>query len=152
MPLMHDTHISAASISDHHPLHPMMVPFPIAAFVGTFITDVVYWRTGEIMWERFSVWLLAFGLATALLAALAGLIDFLRRGQTRTIGSAWFHAGGNIVVLAMALLNVFVHSRDAYTAVVPWGVVLSGIVVVLVLFTGWMGWEVVNRQRVEILK
>ncbi|MGY4421796.1 putative membrane protein [Bradyrhizobium sp. JR6.1] len=60
-----------------HPLHPMLVPFPIACFVGTLVTDITYWRTAEMMWADFSAWLLFAGLIMGGLAAIAGLIDFL---------------------------------------------------------------------------
>ena len=63
--------------------------------------------------------------------------------------SAWFHAWGNIIVLALAVLNSLVHSRDAYTAVVPWGVTLSGIVALILIFAVWTGWAAATRQSVE---
>ena len=45
-----------------HPIHPMLVPFPIAGFVGTLVTDIAYWRTAEMIWADFSAWLLFAGL------------------------------------------------------------------------------------------
>jgi uncharacterized membrane protein len=145
-----DTSRLPADIGRYHRLHPMLAPFPVAFLVGTFATDLVYWRTGEIMWERFSVWLLAVGVIMAFLATIAGLVDSLRGDRTRRLKSTWFHVAGNILVLAVALLNLFVHGHDAYTAVVPWGVTLSGIVVAIMLLTGGMGTDVFSRRRVEI--
>jgi len=57
---------------------------------------------------------------------------------------------GNEIVLGLSLINAFVHSRDAYTSVVPTGLILSASVVVILLFTGWMGWSMVYRQRVGV--
>jgi len=62
-----------------HPIHPMLVPFPIACFVGVFLTDLVYWRTADMLWADFSTWLVTVGLIMACLAAIAGLVDFLSR-------------------------------------------------------------------------
>src|SRR5690349_16143419 len=118
---------STASIAGH-PIHPMLVPFPIACFVGALITDIVYWRTADIMWSNFSAWLLAVGLIMGGLAALAGLIDFLGSRSIRAQAPAWPHLIGNVLVLGLSLLNAFVHSRDAWTSVVPTGLILSAVV------------------------
>ena len=48
---------STAAVAGH-PLHPMLVPFPIVCFVGTLVTDIAYWATANVMWADFSAWLL----------------------------------------------------------------------------------------------
>ena len=104
-----------------HPIHPMLVPFPIACFVGAFVTDLAYWRTAAVMWETFSVWLLTAGLVMAGFAVLAGLIDFIGSKHIRALKPAWPHVLGNLLALVLSVVNAFVHSRDGYTAVVPTG-------------------------------
>ena len=138
---------STAQIAGH-PIHPMLVPFPIACFVGALITDVAYWRSAQMMWADFSAWLLAIGLVMGGLAAVAGLVDFLGNRLIRTQAPAWPHMLGNIVVLLLALLNSFVHTRDAWTSVVPLGMTLSSITVLVMLATGWLGWAMVYRHGV----
>jgi uncharacterized membrane protein len=133
-----------------HPLHPMLVPFPIACFVGTFLTDIVYWRTMDIMWADFAAWFVTVGVVVGVLAAIAGLIDFLGNRLIREQRPAWPHALGNGVALVLSFFNALVHSRDAWTSVVPTGLVLSTLVLVILLFTGWMGWSLVYRQRVGV--
>lgn len=133
-----------------HPIHPMLVPFPIVCFVGTLLTDLTYWRTAEMMWANFSAWLVTIGVIMGWLAALAGLIDFVGNRLVRAQPPAWPHAIGNAAVLILATLNMLVHSRDAWTSVVPTGLILSAVVVVMLLFTGWMGWSMVYRYRVGI--
>ncbi|QPF88121.1 DUF2231 domain-containing protein [Bradyrhizobium genosp. L] len=128
----------------------MLVPFPIVCFVGAFLTDIAYWRTAEMMWADFSAWLLFAGVLLGVLAAIAGLIDFLGSRRIRRIAPAWFHMAGNVVVMLLALFNCFVHSRDAWTSVVPFGLLLSALTVLVMLFTGWMGWEMVYRHRVGV--
>ncbi|NTI33019.1 DUF2231 domain-containing protein [Agrobacterium rhizogenes] len=96
-----------------HPIHPMLVPFPIVCFVGTLLTDLAYWRTAEMMWANFSAWLLTAGLLLGLLAAIAGLVDFLGNRSIRAQRLAWPHALGNVLVLILSFLNALVHSRDA---------------------------------------
>jgi uncharacterized membrane protein len=142
---------STARIGEH-PIHPMLVPFPIAYFGGTFLTDLAYWGTGEVMWAHFSAWLVTVGVIMAYLAAIAGLIDFLSSRVIRSRPPAWPHVMGNVVVLILATLNMLVHTHDAWTSVVPWGLVLSTAVVLILLFTGWMGWSMVYRHRVGAVK
>src|SRR5262249_22290416 len=85
---------STASIAGH-PIHPMLIPFPIAFFIATFVCDLVYWQTGNAGWVTATMWLLGAGLVMAALAAVAGLIDVLGEAQLRTFKDAWLHAGGN---------------------------------------------------------
>ncbi|WP_249158685.1 DUF2231 domain-containing protein [Bradyrhizobium tropiciagri] len=141
--------VSTARIGTH-PIHPMLVPFPIACFVGTLATDIAYWRTTEMMWADFSAWLLFAGLIMGGFAALAGLIDFLSNRLIRGLPYAWFHMAGNAIVMLLALFNAFVHSRDAWTSVVPTGLVLSVLTVLIMLCTGWLGWAMVYRHRVGV--
>jgi len=141
--------VSTARIAGH-PIHPMLVPFPIACFVGTLVTDLTYWGTAEIMWADFSAWLLFAGLVMGVLAVIAGLIDFLGSRSVRALAPAWLHMAGNVIVLVLAFSNALVHSRDAWTSVVPAGLVLSALTVLVLLFTGWMGWAMVYRHHVGV--
>src|SRR5213075_686831 len=73
---------STASIAGH-PIHPMLIPFPVAFFVGAFVCDIVFWRTGNPYWATTSLWLLGAGLVMAALAAVVGLIDVLGEPRIR---------------------------------------------------------------------
>jgi uncharacterized membrane protein len=133
-----------------HPLHVMLVPIPIFCFVATFVTDIVYWRTAAMLWADISAWLLVVGLLAALFAATAGLIDFLGDRRIRKLRAAWIHALGNIAALVLSIINAFIHTRDAYTSVVPSGLILSALVVAILLVTGWNGWTLVYRHGVGV--
>ncbi|MBV8764233.1 MAG: DUF2231 domain-containing protein [Hyphomicrobiales bacterium] len=128
----------------------MLVPFPIVCFVGTFLSDLAYWRTMDMMWADVSAWLVTLGVVLGVLAALAGLVDFLGNRLIRKQRPAWPHVLGNVVVLVLSFINALVHSRDAWTSVVPTGLILSGVTVLVLLFTGWMGWSLVYRHGVGI--
>ena len=65
--------------SGGQPILPMLVPFPIACFTGAFVTDLVYWQTAAVMWERFSDWLITAGMVMAGLAIIAFVIDLVAR-------------------------------------------------------------------------
>jgi uncharacterized membrane protein len=136
---------STAAIAGH-PIHPMLVPFPIACFVGTLLADIAYWWTANIMWADFAAWLVSAGVILAVLAAIAGAIDFFSNRLIRTLPPAWPHVIGNVVALILAIINMFIHSRDGWTSVVPWGLALSAVTVLILLFTGWMGGSLVYRH------
>ncbi|MDB5361184.1 MAG: hypothetical protein JWO51_2481 [Rhodospirillales bacterium] len=131
------------------PILPMLVPFPIACFVGALLTDIAYWRTAEMMWADFSAWLLTVGIVMGVLAAIANLIDALRHASVRA-QNPWLHALGIALVLVLSLFNTLVHSRDAWTSVVPTGLILSVVVVLILPFTGWIGWSPAYRERVGV--
>jgi len=113
--------------TERRSLHEMLTPFPVAYFIGAFVTDLAYWQSANVMWERFSVWLITAGLIAAIFVALAAIID-LASGRQKP---AWAHALAYVFAVLLSLINVFVHSRDAYTAVVPTGLTLSGLVFVV---------------------
>ena len=128
--------------------HNMLVSFSIAYFAGALVTDLVYWQTPDVLWERFSIWLIAAGLVMAGLGAVTYVFDFA--SGRRIDRPAWPRVVGYGLAVMLSLINAFVHSRDGYTAVVPTGITLSAIVVLILLVTGWMGWELVYRHRVGI--
>ncbi len=133
-----------------HPIHAMLVPIPITCFLGAFVTDLVYWRTAVVQWANMSIWLLTAGLVVSVVVALTGMIDFFGDRRIRALRPAWIHGVGNGVALALSIVNAFVHSRDAYTSVVPTGVILSGVVALILVVTAWNGASLVYRHGVGV--
>ncbi len=72
-----------------HPLHPMLIPFPVAFLVATLVSDLIFWMTGNSGWSTASLYLLGAALMMAALAALAGLTDFLGDHRIRDLSAAW---------------------------------------------------------------
>ena len=142
---------STAQIAQH-PLHPMLVPVPIVCFIGALLTDIMYYLTAEMMWADFSAWLLVVGVIIGVLAAIAGLVDLLSSRPIRSLTPAWPHALGNVVVLVLAFFNALIHTRDAWTSVVPTGLILSIITVLILPVTGWLGWAMVYRHGVGVVR
>ncbi len=133
-------------------IHALLVPFPVVCFFGTLATDLAYWASDSIIWETFSVWLLTVGLVMAAFAVLAGLVDLGRGMRLRGSRLTPLRLLGAAVVIALSLINVFVHSRDGYTAVVPTGLGLSALVAILMIVIGWSGWSLVPRGRLETVR
>jgi len=128
------------------PIHKILVSFSAAYFAGALVTDLVYWQTPDVLWERFSIWLIAAGLIMAGLAAIAYVIDLA--GGRQIDRPSWPRVVGYALAILLSLVNAFVHSRDGYTAVVPTGLMLSGIVIAVLLLTAWIAMALDNRQRV----
>lgn len=133
-----------------HPIHPMLVPVPIVCFIGALVTDIAYAVTSEMMYADFSAWFLLVGIVFGVLAAIAGLTDFLGNRLIRQQAPAWPHLIGNLVVLVLAFFNNLIHTRDAWTSVMPTGLILSVVTVLILPVTGWLGWEMVYRHRVGV--
>jgi uncharacterized membrane protein len=129
----------------------MVIPFPIAFFVSALVTDLVFLGTGRAGFADASVWLLGAGIATALLAAVFGFTDFLGDREIRSLRHAWWHMVGNLTAVALEAVNIGLRAANGATvAVAGWGVALSVIVTLLLLFNGWMGWELVYRHHVGV--
>jgi uncharacterized membrane protein len=111
--------------------------------IAAFGTDYTYYTTALWQWANFSAWLITIGLIVTLVAAILLVIDFAtgRAGRLNT--------GSFIPVTAAALLsliNAFVHSRDAWTSVVPQGILLSAISAILLLIAGARGWSLATSR------
>jgi uncharacterized membrane protein len=134
-----------------HPLHPMLIPFPIAFLVATFVCDLIFWRTGNPAWSTASFYLLSAALIMAALAALAGLTDFLGDERIRNLSAAWHHMIGNVLAVLLSLWNWYSRYQGGDAAVLPTGLLISLVVVLILLYTGWRGWEMVYQHRVAVL-
>jgi uncharacterized membrane protein len=120
---------SVATGNSLPPLFARLMSFPAACFILTLVADMIYARSYNMMWESFAVWLLAFGLLAALPFVLIGLFQALGQHLWPSMASRVGYA----IALLLSIINVFIHSRDGYTAVVPGGIALSAIVVVVLL-------------------
>jgi uncharacterized membrane protein len=143
--------VSTAQIMGH-PIHPMLIPFPIAFLVATLACDLIFWATGNPGWATASLYLLGAALVMAALAAIAGLTDFISDARIRDLTPAWHHMIGNVLAVLIALWNWWRRytAADLGAAVLPTGLILSAIVVLILLYTGWRGWEMVYRHRVAV--
>jgi uncharacterized membrane protein len=132
--MMASVNYPVALVARRQPFHTIFLPFPIVCFTLAAFTDVAYWQTGNLMWQNFSSWLLFVGLIVGCIAALAAIVDFF---VSRLIAPAWPRAVGGAVVLVLAFINNLVHAGDGWTAVVPYGLILSVATVVVMIIAAW---------------
>src|SRR4030081_628938 len=131
-PLIRNDNVRPIRRDRGQPIHSMLASFSAAYFAGALVTDIVYWQMPDVMWERFSIWLIMAGLVMAGLAVFSYVINTVA-GRSRWRGPAWPRVVGYAVAVCLAVINAFVHSRDGYTAVVPSGLMLSASVVIVLL-------------------
>jgi uncharacterized membrane protein len=132
-----------------HPVHALLAPVPVVCFTGALLTDIAYYKSPDMQWANFSAWLLCVGMIFAVLAAIAGVVEHLGTPGARRPRANPGHVVGTVVVLVLALINNFVHSRDAWTSVVPTGLTLSVLTVLAMLVTALLGRAIVTRPPTD---
>lgn len=133
-----------------HPIHQMLIVFPLGLLATSFIFDIVYLATGNGRWGDIAFWMIASGIVGGLVAAVFGLVDFLaipRETRAKRIGA--LHGIGNVVVTGLFAASWLVR-YDAPMAPEGFAIVLSGLAVSLALVTGWLGGELVDRLAVGV--
>lgn len=138
---------STAKIADH-PIHPMLIPFPIVCFILVLILDIIYSR-GDTGVAEASTWILGFGLVMAALAAVAGLTDFLGDDRVRGLGDAVKHMLANVTAVVLEVVNFVLRLKNP-DFIGTTGVYISAIVVLILLYSGWKGGNLVYRHGVGV--
>ncbi|MBC5825091.1 MAG: DUF2231 domain-containing protein [Candidatus Eremiobacteraeota bacterium] len=131
-----------------HPIHPMIIPFPIAFFVGALISDIVSHFSDDAFWPHMSVVLIGFGIIGTLLAALFGYIDYFSITMSDAAKkTATAHMILNLVVLVVFIGAYFVRSNDA-TSTGGYALTIFGVVVLLV--SGALGGQLAYHYRLGV--
>lgn len=134
-----------------HPIHPIIVIFPIAFLSGVAGTDLGYWLTQDVFWARAGVWLLGLGILAGVAAAVTGMADFINIPRVRHRTAGWAHMALNASALVLSIINFSLRFNNAAAAILPWGLVLSWTVSVFLLVSGWYGGELMFRHKVGIV-
>lgn len=129
-----------------HPLHLMVVSFPVAAWTGAAVTDLVGLRGTDPFWFRMSVVLVAAGVATGTLAAVFGYVDYLTIPMSRRAKRvATLHLATSLATLAVYAVALVVRlGGDAS----PLGIALGYLGVAILFAGGFYGSELVSRFHV----
>jgi len=146
---MNGNHPRSTAKIGGHPIHPMLIPFPIVCFIGCLVTDIVFLNNHDPGWATASRYLLAVGLVFAALAAVAGLTDFMGDERIRSSSTALHHMLANVTAVVLELVNFFLrlNNNDSIAKV---GIYLSVIVVLILLYSGWKGGDLVYRHGIGV--
>lgn len=133
-----------------HPIHPMLIPFPLGLLSTAVIFDIIALVTGTGTWSEIAYWMIAAGIIGGLAAAVFGLIDWLAipaGTRAKTIG-LW-HGVGNVVVVGIFAVSWLLRMDEPREpGLVP--VLLAVVAVALAALTGWLGGELVDRLGVGV--
>jgi uncharacterized membrane protein len=141
--------ISRAAIAGH-PLHPMMIHFPVAALLGLVASDLAYLWSSDPFWSRASLWLAGIGSLGGWLASLAGLIDLLIVERIRLKITAWCHAIIAVMMLSLATLNWLLRYQGLEQHMQLWCLYLSLLTAGLIALAAYLGGRLVYEQAVGV--
>lgn len=147
----HSTGITSSIAILGHPIHPIVVVFPIAFLSAAAGTDLGYWLTRNEFWAQASVWLLGVGLLSGVAAAVVGMVDFVRIPRVRSRRAGWVHMAVNVAVLVLTIGNFILRLIIPESGILPAGLILSWVVATLLLVSGWYGGELTFRHKVGIV-
>ncbi len=144
-----DPILSRAAIAGH-PLHPMMIHFPVAALLGLVGSDAAFLYNGDPFWARAGVWLAGVGALGGWGASLAGLVDLLTVARIRRLITAWCHAVLAVMMLSLATLNWLLRVGDPGVLIRPWGFGLSLLTAALIGLAAYLGGRLVYEHTVGV--
>lgn len=122
-----------------HPLHAILLAFPLPLFLGALLSDLAYRASFHVQWANFASWLIAGGLlvgAFALLWALVALVRGAGGGRKR----AGLYFAALLAMWVLGLLNALVHAKDGF-AIMPEALPLSAAATLLALLAAWIGYS-----------
>ena len=137
-----------------HPIHPMLIAYPIAFYTSTLAGFCIYAATGTMFWLKLTIAVNLAGIVMAALAALPGFLDWLLGIPSGTGAKT---DGMKHGLLNVASLGLFVASFAAYashwngpSAGAGLGIVLAVLGVLCTLAAGWYGWMLVQGWHVGV--
>ncbi|TYL86659.1 DUF2231 domain-containing protein [Bradyrhizobium rifense] len=133
-----------------HPIHVMMVHFPIAFVIATLGVDVFYWWSGDAFWARVGLWSTGMAFWSAVAASIVGTGELLLVRGIRLLEASWSHAVAAMTLVAIAGANWGLRLVDTQS-ILPHGLALSALASVMVGFAGWHGGKLVFDHGVGIL-
>jgi uncharacterized membrane protein len=144
---------SPASIGGH-PIHPMLIPFPIALWVFSFVADLIYlWRGNPVWRDYIAFYALLGGIIGAAAAAVFGIIDWLSIKDRVVKKVADWHARLNVIALLIFAASFYLRTTGgarllggSYTI----AFVLSVIGIILITISGYLGGDLVYRYGVAV--
>jgi uncharacterized membrane protein len=134
-----------------HPVHPMLIVFPVGLFATAVVFDILYLTAGNPSFPTVSYYLIAAGVIGGLLAATFGFIDWLglpANSRAKNIGG--WHGLGNFVIVVLFAISWFLRRGDANLIPTGLALVLSFAGIAMALITAWIGGELVYRLGVGV--
>lgn len=133
-----------------HPIHPVLIHFPVAALIGLMGTDLGYLLTNDMFWARAGLWLAGVGAFGGWVAGTIGLVDLLAVMRIRRLITAWSHAILAVMMLSLATLNWLLRYADPSAHILPWGAYLSLLTGALIAASAFLGGQLVYEYAIGV--
>lgn len=133
-----------------HPIHPMLIVFPLGLLATSLIFDVIHAVTGDGKWSFIAYYLIAAGVIGGLVAAVFGLVDWLgipSGTRAKRIGAT--HGLVNVVAVGLFSASWILRRESPFDPATA-AYVLAGAGGAIALFGGWLGGELVDRLGVGV--
>ncbi len=131
-----------------HPLHAMLVAFPIALTMSVLGTDLLYWWTGDVFWARAAGWASFGAFLMGVLAGLTGTVELLMVRGIRNRSASWTHFILAVMLLSILGANWGIRIGNFEDAVLPLGLMMSLLAAGLTALTGWHGGKLVFDYQI----
>lgn len=131
-----------------HPLHAMLVAFPIALTFSVLGADLIYWWTGEFFWARAAGWAAFGAFAMGVLAGITGTVELLIVRGIRNRSASWTHFILAVMLLSLLGANWGLRVGDPAGAILPLGLILSLVAGGMTAITGWHGGKLVFDYQI----
>lgn len=133
-----------------HPVHPMLVVFPLGLLITSLIFDIICLASGNTLWSYIAEYMIGAGVLGGLLAAIFGALDWLAiPSGTRAKSIGLWHGGSNILVVVLFIIGWFLRLPDpAHPGAAA--LVLSFVAIAIGGIAGWLGGELVDRLAIGV--
>ncbi len=131
-----------------HPLHAMLVAFPIALTMSVLGADLLFWWTADTFWARVAGWASFGAFLMGVIAGITGTIELLLVRGIRNRSASWTHFILAVMLLSLMGMNWAWRIGDHVEAVLPLGLILSLTAAVLTAITGWHGGKLVFDYQI----
>jgi uncharacterized membrane protein len=131
----------------NHPVHPMLVVFPIGLWVFAFVCDIVYVTWGSAVWKDAAFLAIGGGIIGAIAAAIPGFMDFRSLRDPRLVKMGLVHMSLNLMALLLFVVNWLTRWIDAPYSI---SITLSTVAMIGLVFSGWLGGEMVYVHGVGV--
>ena len=146
-----DTGVGSQIAIFGHPVHAMLVTFPMALVVATLGADIFWWLLADPFFARVGLWTSGWGFALGVLAGIVGGAELLAGPGIRRRPQSWTHAVAAMMLLATIGANWGLRLGDAQAAILPWGMILSLGGLVFVGLAGWQGGKLVFEHQIGVM-
>jgi uncharacterized membrane protein len=131
-----------------HPLHAMLVVFPIGLWIFSLISDFIFLARGAAVWNDVAFYTMAGGLVGALFAAVPGLFDMFSLSDPKAGKIAWIHMILNLIAVGIFALNFYLRIGNIVGAPLPISLSVTGVLFIAI--SGWLGGELVYVHGVGV--